>query len=162
MPLQACLGGDWVCFGMHQESLPMTTSERQERQGQFPLNCEECFSREVITTEQVWLFLQQARAYILVYHNIQQKRNWLIYHQQQVYTSWRKQYIIPGEAWYTSTLFHHVYVSKMLHPYYNLLVCLPACISVSLRLQHWNIKELWGEFAKKWEVLFLIESLLVK
>jgi hypothetical protein len=38
----------------------MATSERQERKGKFPSDCDKkCFSIEVITTEQVQLFLQQ-------------------------------------------------------------------------------------------------------
>lgn len=33
-----------------------------------------CFSREVVSTERVWLFSQRARTYILAYHKIQQEQ----------------------------------------------------------------------------------------
>jgi hypothetical protein len=40
MSLWACGWGDWVCLGLRQKLIPTTTSERQERQGQFPSDCE--------------------------------------------------------------------------------------------------------------------------
>jgi hypothetical protein len=43
MPLWACGWGDWVRLGMRQESLPASTPETQERQGQFPSDCEKMF-----------------------------------------------------------------------------------------------------------------------
>jgi hypothetical protein len=65
----------WGCAKNHYRRQPLKKHKRGK--DNFHRTVRKCFSRQVMTTEQVQLFLQQAWAYILAYHKIQQEQRTL-------------------------------------------------------------------------------------
>ena len=61
----------WGCAKNRYRRQPLKDKKGKEN---FRRTVRKCFSREVITTEWVWMFLQRARAYILAYHKIRQEQ----------------------------------------------------------------------------------------
>jgi hypothetical protein len=75
MSLQACRWGDWeYAWGCSKNQYRRQPLKHKRAKENFRQTVRKCFSRQVVTTEQVWLFLQQAQAYILANHKIRQEQ----------------------------------------------------------------------------------------